>query len=145
MSHYEMDPTLSSWLSHPARNLPEDAIFGIEGGFRQAYAPYSDHKVVCYAQTSHGRWLVGWNIENGVKINTLHAEEVLISQLGLVSENPARSEKIERLFCISSKLGIIAPCGSCRQLLIEHMSETGRVELQNTSLSRDELIPHFYC
>lgn len=144
MSRYEMDPTLSSWLSHPARNLHEDAVLDIGSAFDRAYAPYSDHKVVCYAQTNHGRWIVGWNIENSVKTNTLHAEEVLISQLGLVSDNHARSEKIERLFCISSKLGIIAPCGSCRQLLIEHMSETGRVELLSQTLLKDELIPHAY-
>ena len=86
-----------------------------------AYVPYSKLHVGAAAFTSDGRLVTGCNVENASYGLTLCAECGLVSalvasgggRLVAVSTVAAPAEHLERM-------GHIAPCGRCRQLLMEH-------------------------
>ncbi len=81
----------------------------------RAYAPYSRFRVGAAGQTPDGRVFAGCNVENASYGVTLCAE------CGLVSEFVANSGGALVAICIKSGEGeYLAPCGRCRQLLIEH-------------------------
>ncbi len=81
---------------------------------RQAYAPYSKFAVGAAGLTDDGRVVTGCNVENASYGLTLCAECGLVSDLhrsgggkliAVVATNPAGQP--------------LAPCGRCRQVLIE--------------------------
>ncbi|HTV12178.1 MAG TPA: cytidine deaminase [Acidimicrobiales bacterium] len=81
----------------------------------RAYAPYSGLKVGAAGLCTDGRVFSGCNVENASYGLTLCAECGLISEL--VRNGPAH------LVAISVTAGdgkALAPCGRCRQLLMEH-------------------------
>ena len=80
-----------------------------------AHAPYSGLRVGAAGQTSDGRVVVGCNVENASYGLTLCAE------CGLVSALVAGGHG--RLLAVSVTAGDgrpLAPCGRCRQVLLEH-------------------------
>lgn len=80
-----------------------------------AYAPYSRFRVGAAGQTPDGRIFSGCNVENASYGVTLCAE------CGLVAEFVANAGGA--LVAVSVKSGegdFLAPCGRCRQLLVEH-------------------------
>ncbi len=84
-------------------------------GAAKAYAPYSGLKVGAAGLCEDGRVVRGCNVENASYGVTLCAECGLISDLVLSGGG--------RLIAVSVVAGDgrpLAPCGRCRQLLIEH-------------------------
>lgn len=82
---------------------------------RGAYAPYSGLRVGAAALVDDGRVVTGCNVENASYGLTLCAECGLISNL--------HSSGGGRLVAVSVVAGDgaqLAPCGRCRQLLLEH-------------------------
>ncbi|CAN5559936.1 cytidine deaminase [soil metagenome] len=80
-----------------------------------AYAPYSKLSVGAAALADDGRIVTGCNVENASYGLTLCAECGLVSNL--------HSSGGGRLVAVSVVAGDgeqIAPCGRCRQLLLEH-------------------------
>jgi len=80
-----------------------------------AYAPYSRLRVGAAGLTAEGRILTGCNVENASYGLTLCAECGLVSALAAAGGG--------RLVAVSVTAGDgvpLAPCGRCRQLLLEH-------------------------
>ena len=80
-----------------------------------AYAPYSNLAIGAAALVDDGRIVTGCNVENASYGLTLCAECGLVSNL--------HSSGGGRLVAVSVVAGDgeqIAPCGRCRQLLLEH-------------------------
>ena len=80
-----------------------------------AYAPYSGLRVGAAGVDDQGRLVTGCNVENASYGLTLCAECGLVSGL--------RAGGAQRLLAVSvvTEDGVpLAPCGRCRQLLLEH-------------------------
>lgn len=89
-----------------------EAARTVAGG---AYAPYSGLRVGAAAVVDDGRVVTGCNVENASYGLTLCAECGLVSNL--------HSSGGGRLIAVSVVAGDgaqLAPCGRCRQLLLEH-------------------------
>ncbi|MCL2454859.1 MAG: cytidine deaminase [Micrococcales bacterium] len=86
----------------------------------RAYAPYSGLRVGAAALADDGRVVVGCNVENASYGLTLCAECSLVSAL-----HASGGGRLVALVCVSADGaaadgGVLAPCGRCRQLLVEH-------------------------
>lgn len=103
-----------------------------------AYAPYSKFKVGA-ALVTDGVVYTGCNIENSSYGATICAERCAISKA--VSEG---HRKIEKIAIVSSSGDFTPPCGICRQVMEEFMTE-GRIILSNGNEIKEytvrELLP----
>ena len=81
---------------------------------RRAYAPYSGFAVGAAAVVDDGRTVTGCNVENASYGLSLCAECGLVSQLV-----DSGGGKLAAISCVDSKGQPLAPCGRCRQLLLE--------------------------
>jgi cytidine deaminase len=81
----------------------------------RAYAPYSGLKVGAAGLCDDGHVVTGCNVENASFGLTLCAECGLVS--ALVAHGPNRLVAVS---VIAAGGRPLAPCGRCRQLLIEH-------------------------
>ncbi len=91
----------------------------------QAYAPYSGFQVGAAAIDSEGRVFCGCNIENASLGLTICAERVALFK--------ARSEgasKISHVAIVTDTDPPTAPCGACRQVLLE-LAPDAEVTLAN--------------
>ena len=107
------------WLENlPKCDLPDDVIFQLLEAalmaYERAYAPYSSFKVGAAVLTDNGQIFVGCNIENSSFGATVCAERVAI--FNAIS---AGHRSISALFVIADQDGPIAPCGMCRQVIVE--------------------------
>lgn len=88
-----------------------------------AYAPYSGFKVASVAQTIDGIFIHGTNQENASYPIGLCAERVMLATISSIA-----SDAIIKTICVSyiskkqSTAVPIAPCGICRQSLVEFES-----------------------
>ena len=125
--------------------LVEKAVSGMDN----AYAPYSNFKVGASVKLENGEIVVGNNQENIAYPSGLCAERVALFYVGANYPN----ETIETI-CIVAKGDLIpvdsvlAPCGSCRQVMIEsekRQSKPIRVILvnQNKTVVVIETVKHF--
>ncbi len=103
-----------------------------------AYAPYSNFKVGA-ALLADGRIYTGCNIENASYGATICAERCAI--LKAVSEG---NKKLEKIAIVSSSGDYTMPCGICRQVMNEFMSD-GIVVVTNNKEIKEyrvrELLP----
>jgi len=109
-----MLPLYKEWIP-PMTNIDWTALRSEAAqAARQAYAPYSKFAVGAAGLTDDGRVVTGCNVENASYGLTLCAECGLVSDLhrsgggkliAVVATNPAGQP--------------LAPCGRCRQVLIE--------------------------
>ncbi|MCL9813840.1 cytidine deaminase [Natranaeroarchaeum aerophilus] len=106
-----------------------------------SYAPYSEYHVGAALETSDGTTFTGCNIENANYSNSVHAEELALSEA--VREG---YREFERIAVSSSKLDGVTPCGMCRQSLAEFCPEDLEIlcdEGENVSAyTLGELIPN---
>ena len=82
---------------------------------RAAYAPYSRLHVGAAALTDTGRLVTGCNVENASYGLTLCAECGLVSAL-----HDGGGGRLVALSVVAGDGQPLAPCGRCRQLLLEH-------------------------
>jgi cytidine deaminase len=80
----------------------------------RAYAPYSRFPVGAAALTDRGRVVTGCNVENASYGLSLCAECGLVSALF-----DSGGGRLVALSCVDSRGLPLAPCGRCRQLLLE--------------------------
>ncbi|MDP9407022.1 MAG: cytidine deaminase [Actinomycetota bacterium] len=81
----------------------------------EAYAPYSRLRVGAAALTDTGRLVTGCNVENASYGLTLCAECGLVSSL-----HAGGGGRLVALAVVAGDGQPLAPCGRCRQLVMEH-------------------------
>jgi cytidine deaminase len=127
-----------------ANDLIEHARSALEA----AYVPYSEYRVGAALETTDGTVFTGCNIETANYSNSLHAEEVAVSE---AIKNGHR--EFARIAVTSSERDGVTPCGMCRQTLAEfcdddftvlcdeddHASEYTLGELLPNAISLDTL------
>ena len=105
----------------------------------RAYAPYSNFTVGAAAVTTTGAIVSGANVENASYGLTLCAE------CGLVSDLVAHGAgKLAGVVVVSGSGEHCAPCGRCRQLLVEHAAPHALINTADGPHPLVELLPgHF--
>jgi len=83
---------------------------------RNAYAPYSGYRVGAALLTHQGRIFGGCNVENASYGLTVCAERAAVLA-AVTGEGPQM--KIRALAVVSDGKAPLAPCGACRQVLLE--------------------------
>lgn len=83
-----------------------------------AHAPYSQFKVAAAGLTLNNTYITGANIENAAYPQCLCAEMVMMSNFKMRDECQAL-KAVAVLSAKGSDGKPIAPCGACRQILIE--------------------------
>ena len=81
----------------------------------KAYAPYSNLTVGAAALVDDGRIVTGCNVENASYGLTLCAECGLVSNL-----HSSGGGQLVAVSVVAGDGRALAPCGRCRQLLLEH-------------------------
>ena len=101
-----------------------------------AYAPYSKLSVGAAALVDDGRIVTGCNVENASYGLTLCAECGLVSDL--------HSSGGGRLIAVAVVAGDgkqLAPCGRCRQLLLEHGGPDCAIDVPEGITTVGEILP----
>lgn len=96
----------------------EDLVQAAREAQEHAHVPYSEYRVGAALETKDGTVFTGCNIENANYSNSLHAEEVALSQAIATGHR-----EFARLAVSSSKRDGVTPCGMCRQTLAEFCRE----------------------
>lgn len=103
---------------------------------QNAYAPYSHFLVGAAGLVDDGRIVVGCNVENASYGLTLCAECGLVSHL--IATGGGR---LLAVVCVDSQDNYLAPCGRCRQVLLDHGGKELQVMTPTGPLSMAELLP----
>lgn len=109
-----------------------------------AYAPYSAFHVGAALETESGRTFTGVNVENASYGLTICAERAAIFA-AVAAEGSAM--RISRLAVVTADGAPAAPCGACRQVLLEFGPDAtilfrGRDGIETTTAR--ELLPHAF-
>jgi cytidine deaminase len=109
-----------------------------------AYAPYSDYHVGCALRCADGQVFSGVNIENASYPLTLCAERAAVAQAVT-----AGSRALAVVVVATQSSPPAAPCGMCRQTLIEFSPDPAAVRIilvnpagERRDLSLAELFPY---
>jgi cytidine deaminase len=102
----------------------------------RAYAPYSRYHVGAAALVDDGRIVTGCNVENASYGLSLCAECGVVSQL--VDSGGGR---LVALACVDSHRRPLAPCGRCRQLLLEMGGPDMLVDSEEGAVRVGDLLP----
>ena len=109
-----------------------------------SYSPYSTFKVGVCLESASSQLFSGCNIENASYSLTLCAESAAIAAMVNAGE-----QTIQRLVIVSSGVDFCAPCGACRQRLLEFSAPVMDIYLYNQAgelrtHTLDELLPHSF-
>lgn len=104
-----------------------------------AYVPYSDFPVGAAGLVDDGRIVAGCNVENASYGLTLCAECGVVSQL-----HATGGGRLVALVCVDSNGEDLAPCGRCRQLLLEHGGPSCLVSTAQGPQPVRVLLPHAF-
>lgn len=113
IAHFRTGSELPEHLEH----LLETA----HGVAQHAYAPYSHYHVGAAMLLDDGRVIAGSNQENASFPVGLCAERVALANVAMTSEEP-----VILALAISVSGEIAAPCGMCRQALLEQENRQGQ-------------------
>lgn len=102
----------------------------------RAYCPYSNFPVGAAALVDDGRIVSGCNVENSSYGLTLCAECGLISDLVNTGGG-----KLVAFACVDRDGRDVAPCGRCRQLLVEHSAPNMVLLMPGGILTMKEVLP----
>lgn len=120
------------------QKLVERAFHNLE----HAYAPYSHYRVGACLETIDGEFYDGVNVENASYGLTNCAER---SAVFAAYSNGVRKDRIKALAIVSEGKTIAAPCGACRQVLVELLNKDTPIYLANRThqveKTIDELLP----
>ncbi len=120
-----------------AVDIPWEALrAAARNAARHAYAPYSAFPVGAAALVDDGRVIVGCNVENASYGLTLCAECAVVSSL-----HSGGGGRLLALACVSGDGLPLAPCGRCRQLLLEHGGEAMLVDGPDGPITLATLLP----
>ena len=102
----------------------------------RSYAPYSRFRVGAAGLTDDGRIVTGCNVENASYGLSLCAECGLVSQL-----HDSGGGRLIAVSAMHSDGTVLAPCGRCRQLLLEAGGEQLMVDGESGPKPLAELLP----
>ena len=103
---------------------------------KHAYAPYSKFPVGVAGLVDDGRIVVGCNVENASYGLGLCAECGMVSALA-----SSGGGRLKAVYCVDAHGTALAPCGRCRQLLLEHGGKELLVMGEQGVLTMNELLP----
>lgn len=103
---------------------------------RRAYAPYSKFPVGVAGLVDDGRVVVGCNVENASYGLGLCAECGMVSALAA-----SGGGRLVAVYCVDAQGMALAPCGRCRQLLLEHGGKELQVMGEQGVLTMADLLP----
>lgn len=106
------------------QNLLKKAFEAMEN----AYAPYSNYAVGSCVLTKDNKWIMGANIENASYGLTNCAERNAIFSAYSMGY---RKDDIEAIAIVSNGDLLAAPCGACRQVLVELLHPETPIVLSN--------------
>ena len=101
-----------------------------------AYAPYSDFRVGAAGLVDDGRTVTGCNVENASYGLSLCAECGLVSRLV-----DSGGGKLVAVSCVDKAGHPLAPCGRCRQLLLEMGSPELVIDSSTGPVRINDLLP----
>lgn len=105
----------------------------IERAFKNlenAYVPYSHYRVGACVVTKDGRYFDGANVENASYGLTNCAER---SAVFAAYSKGVRKQDIEAIAIVCEGKTLAAPCGACRQVLVELLEKDTPIYLANHS------------
>jgi cytidine deaminase len=102
----------------------------------RSYAPYSKFRVGAAALVDDGRVITGCNVENASYGLSLCAECGLVSQL-----HASGGGRLLAVSAMHADRTVLAPCGRCRQLLLEAGGQTLMVDGASGPRPLGELLP----
>ena len=103
---------------------------------QRSYAPYSEFRVGAAALVDDGRVITGCNVENASYGLSLCAECGLVSQL-----HDSGGGRLVAVTAVHADGAILAPCGRCRQLLLEAGGNDLLVDGASGGRTLGELLP----
>ncbi len=106
------------------------------GATQRSYAPYSKFPVGAAALVDDGRVITGCNVENASYGLSLCAECGLVSQL-----HDSGGGRLLAVTAVHADGTILAPCGRCRQLLLEAGGNGLMVDGTSGPRALSELLP----
>ena len=106
----------------------KDLIERAFSAMAHAYAPYSKYHVGACIKTKDGNFIPGVNIENASYGLTNCAER---SAVFAAYSLGYRKEDIEMIAIVSDGEKLAAPCGACRQVLVELLDGDTPIILSN--------------
>ena len=121
---------------------PDDLIAAAVAAYGRAYAPYSRFSVGAAVRDEHGRIHGGCNVENAVYPVGNCAEASALAAMVL-----AGGHRIVEAAVVGAGVGLVTPCGGCRQRLREFGAPELPVHIcdEHGALRRtftlDELLP----
>ena len=101
-----------------------------------AYAPYSGLHVGAAGVTEDGRIITGCNVENVSYGLSLCAECSLVSDL-----RPDGGGRLTAVATVDGAGNALAPCGRCRQVLLEHGGPELLMDLGSGPVQLGALLP----
>ncbi len=102
----------------------------------RSYAPYSKFRVGAAGLTDDGRVITGCNVENASYGLSLCAECGLVSRL-----HDSGGGKLVAVTAMHADGTILAPCGRCRQLLLEAGGKELMVDAPSGAKPISDLLP----
>ena len=109
-----------------------------------SYSPYSKFKVGAAIKLKNGKYIMGANVENVSYSLSMCAERVAIYKM--ISEGYNKDDIIEMAVVADTKAPI-APCGACRQVMLELLNKDTKIILSNLNndvkeVTVGDLIPY---
>lgn len=124
-------------MSRP--DIEREAIRALES----AYAPYSAFRVGAVLEAEDGSRYKGCNVENASYSVTICAERA-----ALAAAVAAGAQSFRRIAIACSGSSPVAPCGMCRQALVEFGTELEVISVtpdgQRTAWRLDSLLPESF-
>ena len=116
----------------------------LEKLLENSYAPYSNMHFACIVETKSGNFYEGVNIENASYGATICAERNAIHTMITNGES-----QIDRIVCIDSIGNAGAPCGACRELIMQLDKDSKDIKfLMNANtyeyVTMKELVPNWW-
>lgn len=108
------------------KELSEELFRNAIDACNKAYAPYSNFPVGASLKTSDGKIFNGCNTENASYGLSICAESAAISNMIV-----GGSTQIDTIVIVAKKLAKCAPCGACRQRIVEFSNDKTTVLLMD--------------
>ena len=109
---------------------------------KNAYAPYSNFKVGCAVLCENGQVLTGCNVENIAGTSNCAERTAIYS--GVAKGN----KQFKTIAVVGDGMDYCYPCGTCRQVIIEHSPNATVICAKNQNDFKEykikELLPHAF-